>query len=118
MTLRHIVIATMRCAKTSRWAAIRFERAGDNAWAATWCFAIKEVSARREGYETTRMDGRFGVSSEYPGCPECGAKQFFLCSCGKLACWTGESKQVTCPWCQQSGELSGEISSIAGGSDT
>jgi hypothetical protein len=118
MSARNIVISTVRCAKTAKWAAIRFERAGDSVWTATWCFAIKESSAKREGYETTKMDGRFGMSPEFPGCPECGAKQFFLCSCGKLACWNGEERRVTCPWCRQSGELAGEITSISGGTDT
>lgn len=117
MATRNIVIVMGRCSGSKQGYGIRFERKGLNQWAATWAFAIKEAAAKREGYEKTRMDGQFVLDDGFPGCSHCSARGFWLCSCGKLACWNGETRGVTCPWCGQSGELSGQITSLQGGGD-
>lgn len=114
---RDIVIVTGRCARAKQGFGIRFEGKGRSQWAATWAFPIKEAAARREGYDKTRIDGEFVTDPGFPGCPHCKANAFFLCGCGKLACWDGETRTVTCPWCNQRGELSGTITSLTAGGD-
>jgi hypothetical protein len=117
MASRNIVIVMGRCSQSKQGFGIRFERRGGDEWAGTWAFAIKDAAAKREGYEKTQMNGRFSLDDAFPGCPHCSAHGFFCCGCGKLACWNGESRVVTCPWCGRSGELSGEITSLDGGGD-
>lgn len=115
--VRNIVIVFGRCSRSKQGFGVRFERRGENQWVATWSFAIKEAAARREGYETAHMTGRFGPADGFPGCPHCSAPSFFRCHCGKLACWNGESRSVTCPSCGQAVELTSDITSLDGGSD-
>jgi hypothetical protein len=79
--------------------------------------AIKDSVAKREGYERAEMSGSFTLSDGFPGCPHCSAYGFFRCDCGKLGCWNGESRTVTCPWCSARIELGGEITNLAGGTD-
>jgi hypothetical protein len=117
MTTRNIVIVMGRCSSSKRGFGIRFERKAADRWIATWSFGIKDSIAKKEGYEKTEMNGSFSFDDAFPGCPHCSAHGFFRCSCGRLACWNGESRVVTCPWCEQGGELSGEITSLDGGGD-
>jgi hypothetical protein len=117
MAVPRVVIAMGQCSKAKQRYGIRFERQGDKQWSATWCFAIKELVAKREGYEQTQMNGEFVLHSAFPGCPYCSASSFFKCECGKLACWSGEGRTVSCPWCGEVGELSGKVTNLAGGGD-
>lgn len=117
MATRNIVIAMGRCSHSKQGFGIRFERKSASEWGASWAFAIQDAAAKKEGYEKARMDGRFVFDDAFPGCPHCDAKVFFLCGCGKIACWNGTSQRVTCPWCKQSGEISGEVTALEGGGD-
>jgi len=117
MSTRNIVIVMGRCSRSKQGFGIRFQKREGNDWAATWAFAIKEATANREGYEKTRISGRFTLDTAFPGCPHCSAHGFCACICGRLACWNGESRKVTCPWCGRSVELTGEITTLDGGAD-
>jgi TerY-like protein len=117
MTTRNIVVVMSRCSRSKQGYGIRFERKAANQWVATWSFAVKDSVAKREGYEKAEMSGSFTLGDGFPGCPHCSAHGFFHCGCGKLGCWNGESRTVTCPWCAQHGELGGEITSLDGGTD-
>jgi hypothetical protein len=113
MTARNIVIVLGRCNRHGRGFGMRLERPGADQWVATWAFPIKDAAAKREGYERAEVSGSFCVGPSFPGCPHCSAASFFRCNgCGKLACWDGESRQITCPWCGHSGALGGEITSL------
>lgn len=105
------VIAISKCSTHKKTYAIRFEKSGRD-WTYTWAFPINEKTAVREDYDKTSIRGRLLEGEEYPGCPFCGTKGFFYCSCGKLNCWNGRSRKATCSWCGNSGELSNGISSI------
>ena len=111
------VIVLSRCASSGKLFAIRIEKRGDCVWVFDWAFAVRELAAEREGYDTTTVEGTICQGDRYPGCPHCGSKGVFLCSCGKLNCWDGVRRRVTCAWCQQIGELSGEIRSLRGTGD-
>lgn len=107
-----VAIAVSKCLTTKKLYGIRFEKLQSNGWEFNWAFPIKAESAQREGYDKTVIKGTISQAEEYPGCPHCGSKGFFLCSCGKLNCWDGNKRMVTCSWCDRSGELSGSIESI------
>ena len=117
MAERNIVIVTGRCAKSKQCFGIRLERRAAKQWGANWAFALKEIEAKKEGYDKTRVRGTFVIEQGYPGCPHCRAAAFFLCECGKVGCHDGESKTVVCPWCGQEGILSGTIDSLDAGTD-
>lgn len=115
---RKVVIVLSRCSRSKAAFGMRIERRPNSVWATTWAFAIKESAAKREGYDKSKIGGSFTTDPDYPGCPHCRAGNFYLCgSCSRVACWDGESHTVTCPWCDRSGQLSGEISSLEAGSD-
>lgn len=105
------VIALSRCAKNKKMFGIRFERTAPN-WTYTWAFPIQEKTAHNENYDKTRISGAMIEGEEYPGCPYCESKGFFYCGCGKLNCWNGKSRVVTCSWCGNRGRLSCGIDSI------
>lgn len=117
MAERNIVIVMARCGQSKQSFGMRFERRNANRWLATWAFAIKDVAAKKEGYDQAEVSGAFGFDDSFPGCPHCGSHSFFKCSCGKVACSKGESKKVLCPWCDSSGELSGNVESLSAGGD-
>lgn len=74
---------------------------------------FKKKAALNEDYGKTKITGALIQGEEYPGCPYCGTKGFFYCSCGKLNCWNGKSRIATCNWCDATGELSDGIDSIS-----
>lgn len=104
-------VALCKCTHTKNAYGIRFEKTGTN-WTYTWAFPIREKTAVHEHYDKTKITGALIEGEEYPGCPHCGARGFFLCSCGKLNCWDGESQIVTCSWCETTNRLGGCIDSI------
>lgn len=114
---RRIVIVTACCKTSEQMYGLRFEKISEKAWEATWSFKIKADVAKREGFEQATIDGSFGFSMDYPGCPYCEGIGFFQCDCGKLACWDGVSKQVVCPSCKQKIELGGTVTSLSAGTD-
>ena len=81
-----------------------------------WAFKIDKDKAHREGYDEHSVTGSVEIDSEYPGCPYCGSKQFYICGCGKIICYHGE-RVVTCPSCGQRGEITtvSEINIKGGG---
>ena len=117
MTSRNLAIVFSRCSRTRLGYCIRFERISEMVWSATWTFAVKESIAKKEGYQSTPLVGRFEIAPVFPGCPHCKDGQFFRCGCGSLGCWDGNLNPVTCPTCNNTGHLSGEITSLEGGSD-
>ena len=105
------VVALCKCSQTKESFGIRFERDGKE-WTYTWAFPIQERTALKEDYDKTQITGSILEGPEYPGCPHCGTKGFFYCSCGKLNCWDGRSRTATCSWCGQTGELTDGIDSL------
>ena len=112
-----VVVVMARCSQTRQGFGIRFEEKAPGQWIADWAFAIKEAVARKEGYDCGEITGAFGFDPAYPGCPHCGAMNIFGCNCGKVACWDGERRTVTCPWCGGTGKLSDHIQRLSAGGD-
>lgn len=96
-------IALCKCGKSQKIHGVRFERY-QTGWKYTWAFPIKEGSAKRENYDSTILKSDLIRDENYPGCPECGALAFMICSgCGKLNCNLGVPK---CNWCGYGDSLS------------
>lgn len=93
------------CCKSKKPFAIRAELQ-DKVWYFTWAFKIREDAAKHEGYDKTEVGGALGLTSEYPGCPYCGAPFFYQCGrCHRIVCDSGQNKVVKCPDCGNEGEL-------------
>ena len=112
-----VVIVMARCSGSKQSFGIRFEEKARGQWAADWAFAVKETSASKEGYDRGKVTGNFWFDDGYPGCPYCRVRSIFRCGCGKVACWDGERRTVTCPWCNGAGELRGQIDALTAGTD-
>ena len=110
-------VVVARCSQAGQGFGIRFEEKGRGRWIANWAFDDTETSARRERYDRGEISGTFEFDAGYPGCPHCSAPSIFQCVCGKVACWDGESRAVTCPWCGTSVELRDPIGSLSASAD-
>ena len=116
--IARVVVALARCRSSKNTFGIRVEEKSKAQWIADWAFSISENKALKEGYDRTEIRGSFAIDADrYPGCPHCHASAFFKCGCGKLACWDGENRQLTCPWCGTKGEIKGLIESLNIGND-
>lgn len=115
--LPNVVIVMARCSDSRQCFGIRLEEIERDQWTADWAFAMKEGSAKKEGYDQTEVRGTFRFATVYPGCPYCRAVSIFKCNCGKVACWNSESHTVTCPWCEAQGELNSPVESLGVGRD-
>jgi len=112
-----VVVVMAKCSRANKLFGIRIEEKQPAQWLANWSFSIVEKKAKREGYDRNVVRGTFGTDSSYPGCPHCHSPGFFQCSCGKIACWDGETRKVTCPWCNVRGKLGREINHLSAGID-
>lgn len=118
MSMLNVVVKVSRCSTNRQPFGVRLEEAGRNNWEVTWAFPVKESTAGKEGYDRSEIKGSFRVIDAYPGCPSCSAQALVLCAnCGKLGCWNPRNQMYRCPWCQSSGLVQGEISSMRADQD-
>jgi hypothetical protein len=100
---RLATVMIAKCQQSKNAFGIRVEKKQDGVWHCTWTFKIDEKAASNEGYGDTAVSGKMSLDEEYPGCPYCGSMGWFSCgNCNKITC-TGETTQVTCAWCGNSG---------------
>lgn len=92
-------VVLCRCPEGKKTYGVRFEKIQAGRWKYTWAFPLREVSAKREGYDDITVDGSIEADQTYPGCPYCGTGGFVICGCGKLTCFIGEGEQYSCAWC-------------------
>jgi hypothetical protein len=112
-----VVIVMGQCTNRREDFGIRFEQQMPGRWLADWAFAIRDTLAQKEGYYSSEITGAFEFDGKYPGCPYCEASSIYKCgSCGKVACWDGRMT-VTCPWCKQTAQISGQIDKLTAGGD-
>lgn len=109
----NVVIVMARCSRGGQGFGIRFEEKGRGDWIADWAFGVQGAAAMREGYDQGDITGAFGFDVAYPGCPHCHALSIFQCVCGKIACWNGDHRTVTCPWCGATIELRDHIENLS-----
>jgi len=117
MSEQSVVIALARCVHSRSNFGVRLELKAHRTWVADWAFPLKESAARKEGYDRTRIEGRFRIDTAYPGCPFCSAHFLVQCECGRVSCVSGASEVIRCPWCGNEGRISGRASSLGVGKD-
>lgn len=104
-TLSNKAFAIMAvCEETKQPFGITIDFIGPRRYKFVWAFKIDKERAHREGYDEHSVTGSVELDPDYPGCPYCGTKQFYICRCGKIVCYHGE-ESVTCPACGQSGVI-------------
>lgn len=97
-------VMTAMCSRTKGTFGVTVDNM-DGIYVLMWAFKISPDVAKREGYDVKTVRGRVEFHKDYPGCPCCGEKQFYVCgSCGKIACYHGES-HIVCPHCGVSSEV-------------
>ncbi len=93
------------CGREKKPYGITVDKVGYGQFKFVWTFKIDMAKARREGYDAKTVRGSITLDKDYPGCPHCGAKDYYTCgSCGTVVCYHGE-EAVTCPKCGNHGEI-------------
>ena len=92
------------CEETKKHFGITVDEISSRHYKFVWAFKIDKDIAHKEGYDIHTVTGTVELDGEYPGCPYCGSKQFYIFSCGKVVCYHGQQR-VTCPECGATGEL-------------
>ena len=93
------------CSRLNKTYGITVDKIGPSQYKFVWAFKIDQEKAHREGYDAKTVRGGVTIDKDYPGCPYCGAKNFYTCgSCGCVVCYHGE-EAVTCPKCGFSGTV-------------
>ncbi len=92
------------CEETKEPFGITVDPISERKYKFIWAFKINKKTAKHEGYDQKTVTGSIVLDDEYPGCPYCGEKNFYLCACGKIVCYHGK-KVVNCPECGFHGEL-------------
>lgn len=73
----------------------------DGIWVMNWAFKMTQSQASRENYLYNSISGIFDISTQYPGCPYCGASGFFQCpKCNSIICCNEGSTSANCPKCR------------------
>jgi hypothetical protein len=106
------MIVLARRAGSKQGFGLKFKRNWRRKWVAVTTFSIAEAATSRGGYGHAVITGSIVYHPRYPGCPHCRSAAFFRCSCGKVVCWDGKVRIVTCPWCNGTGELSGVLKTL------
>ncbi len=112
-----VVIIMARCSKENQAFGIRLEEKSPGEWIGDWAFALKEKTAKKEGFGSTSIAGSFAFSDEYPGCPHCKVKSLVKCDCEGSTCWDGETRRVKCSWCGKKAKIAGEVKDLKAGHD-
>ncbi len=92
------------CEETKSYFGITVDEDGPEQYRFIWAFKINKEKGRKEGYDSRSVSGSVTIDDDYPGCPYCGEKQFYICDCGKIVCYHGQ-QYVTCPNCGHRGKL-------------
>ncbi len=92
------------CEETKKTFGITVDYVSLRKYSFEWAFKIDKEKARKEGFDEHSVRGAIVLSPNYPGCPYCGSKQFYICKCGRIVCYHGQ-KIATCPECGFTGEL-------------
>lgn len=104
------------CEECKQPFGITVDKVSNGRYKFVWSFKINADNAHREGYDATHVRGDVIEDVNYPGCPHCGTKQWYICTnCSTIVCHHGQSF-VTCPKCRMRGEITNvrEIDIIGG----
>ena len=92
------------CEETKRPFGITVDKIKQGEYKVVWAFNIDKEKAHREGFDSKNVTGSVEIDAEYPGCPHCGSKQFWMCVCGHPICYHGQ-EHLHCPNCGADGTI-------------
>lgn len=99
-------VITAICSRSKGMYGITVDKTS-NGHSLIWAFPINKQQATKEGFESTSIRGNIDTDVNYPGCPYCGSKQFYVCNnCKSVVCYHGE-EHVICPSCGLHGDIIG-----------
>lgn len=97
-----VIIAT--CSRRNRKYGITIDKTSKG-YSLIWAFPLTKKQASNEGFESNSVSGNIETDKNYPGCPHCGSKQFYVCNnCKSVVCYHGE-EHVVCPSCGAHGDI-------------
>ena len=100
------IVITPMCQVSRGIYGIRLEKRGET-WFKTWAFPIKPSTAEREEFAAEMDLSNMEADAAFPGCPYCQSPALVQCGdCKKIYCYEGEPES-TCPWCGNTGMISG-----------
>jgi hypothetical protein len=103
----------MACSQTNVRGVARFVFREPETWQLVEA-RQREAPASKGVTKADDMHGTFEVAGTYTGCPSCGARNFVRCGgCAQLSCFAQDGGRFTCPWCNNSGQISGRITSLS-----
>ena len=92
------------CEETQRPFGITVDKIKQGECKVVSAFNIDKEKAHREGFDSKNVTGSVEIDAEYPGCPHCGSKQFWMCVCGHPICYHGQ-EHLHCPNCGADGTI-------------
>lgn len=102
----------LACSRTRTAMMARFVRAETGTWDLTGASPHGSVAQFQAEHVAHEVTGPFGISPEYPGCPQCRADSYVKCGvCARLSCWQSGTLS-TCGWCGNTAPVSGQIESL------
>lgn len=97
-------VITAVCSRSKLMYGITVDKVASG-YSMIWAFPLTKKQAANEGFETKSLNGNIETDINYPGCPHCGTKQFYVCgSCKSVVCYHGE-EYVECPSCGMRGNI-------------
>lgn len=101
---RNAFVVLAMCNEAKKTYGITVDKFSDK-YSLIWAFKINKDKAHKEGFDSTSVNGQINIDINYPGCPYCGSKNFYVCgNCNSIVCYHGEN-YVTCPACGFGGEI-------------
>jgi formylglycine-generating enzyme required for sulfatase activity len=100
-----MTVLAVRCGKKKQVFGMSLKELSPGQWYAYWTFPLTIESMKVETSDRRDVAG-FNMDLHYPGCPHCGAMEYYGCEkCGKYVCWDGVETNLVCVWCgaRQSG---------------
>ena len=89
-------VITAICSRNKEMFGITVDKKS-NGHSLIWAFPLTKKQASNEGFVSTSIFGNIETDVNYPGCPHCGSKQFYVCNnCKSVVCYNGE-EHVKCP---------------------
>jgi hypothetical protein len=106
------VLVTAQCRRTKQYFTVHIAERGHGRWIVAGASTVPtDVGSHMNDGQVT-LTGDLGFDATYPHCPYCQAAQVCQCGCGKIACWDGTRRAITCPWCCAIGEGYSQIEEL------
>jgi hypothetical protein len=106
------VLVTAQCRRTKQYFTVHIAERGHGRWIVSGASIVPHDAEPHMNDGQVTLTGDLGFDAAYPHCPYCQAAQVCQCGCGKIACWDGSRRAITCPWCCVIGEGYSQIEEL------